>query len=453
MKIAVETHGCRLNQAEGDAMERMLIQAGHEIVAPEQAELLVLNSCTITHNADADARQRVRRAHREAPEQAIVLTGCYANSDPEQAAALPGVSLVAGNDEKDQIAQLIAQLDTQPKTPGSALVSVRSLTRKLTKSGRRVGAQRRASKLGAQRSRSRSRALLKIQDGCNYTCTFCIVPQVRGANRSYPRPLLRERFMQLQAQPSAEVVLTGVHLGTYGWDLQEKDGLERLLQELLEAPGQAWLRLGSLDPHEVRPGLLELLARYGGRRLCRHLHLPVQSGSDRILALMRRAHRSEDLRVTVPKLRQASPGLAIGTDFIVGFPGETQGDFDESYGLFESLGLDYAHVFTYSKRAGTQAASMPDQVDEAVKRKRNRQFRALSKRNWDAFAARMEGQELSGVVLRGAEKGPVVITDNYLRVRCESPKPLQSGQRVQLLVQGSSSGESQGRILEISALA
>lgn len=452
MKIAVETHGCRLNQAEGDAMERVLTQAGHEIVAPGDAELLILNSCTITHNADADARQRVRRAHRENSERKIVLTGCYANSAPEQAAALPGVSLVAGNDEKDQIAELIKGIGPGLPKPASALVSVRSLTRKLAKSGRRVGAVRAASALPAQRSAKRSRALLKIQDGCNYTCTFCIVPQVRGANRSYDRGLLRERFLELQAQPSPEVVLTGVHLGTYGWDFQEKDGLERLLEELLTAPGEAWLRLGSLDPHEVRPGLVDLLARFGGERLCRHLHLPVQSGSDKILASMRRAHRSDDLRGIIPRLRDACPDLAIGTDFIVGFPGETQADFDESYGLFESLGLNYAHVFTYSKRTGTLAATMPDQVDEEVKRKRNRQFRELSDRSWAAFAAGMEGKTLSAVVLKGQQqgtRGPVALTDNYLRVSCESERALESGERVLVEILGSTSGSCalRGRVL------
>lgn len=443
MKIAVETHGCRLNQAEGDAMEQLLVQAGHEIVASDQAELLILNSCTITHNADADARQRVRRAHRQDPTQSIVLTGCFANSAPQEAAALPGVSLVAGNDEKDQIAKLIAGLGQHPSPPSSALISVRSLTRKLAKSGRRVGAPRQASALAAQRSSHRSRALLKIQDGCNYTCTFCIVPQVRGANRSYDRALLRERFLQLQAQPSPEVVLTGVHLGTYGWDLQEKDGLERLLFDLLQAPGDAWLRLGSLDPHEVRPGLVELYARYGGQRLCRHLHLPVQSGSDKILTAMRRAHRSEDLRRIIPELRRACPDLAIGTDFIVGFPGETQADFEESYEIFASLGLDYAHVFTYSKRDGTVAADLPDQVDEAIKRKRNRQFRELSKRNWDSFAQNMQGKELSAVVLGGKSRSgePVALTDNYLRVRLPRGADVPSGRRIQIRVTRCQPGE------------
>lgn len=448
MKIAVETHGCRLNQAEADAMELALIQAGHEIVGTDEAELLVLNSCTITHNADSDARQRVRAAHRASPDQAIVLTGCFANSAPEEAAALPGVTLVAGNDEKDQIAELIASVGRGPKR-GSPLVSVRSLTRKLKKSGRSVGISRKASGLGAKRSHRRSRALLKIQDGCNYSCTFCIVPQVRGANRSYSRELLRERFLGLQAQPSPEVVLTGVHLGTYGWDFQEKDGLERLLQDLLETPGEAWLRLGSLDPHEVRPGLVELLARYGGKRLCRHLHLPVQSGSDKILASMRRAHRSDDLRAIIPKLREASPGLAIGTDFIVGFPGETQADFDESYSLFESLGLDYAHVFTYSKRAGTAAAVMPDQVDESVKRTRNRQFRELSKRNWRAFAQRLEGQELSAVSLARSKASAFgyALTDNYQRVRCEGSAAHVAGSRVRLRIVGLDGHELVGQVL------
>lgn len=431
-------------------MERVLGEAGHEIVPAEQAEILIVNSCTITHNADADARQRVRRAHRAAPSQSIVLTGCFANSDPQQAASLPGVSLVAGNDEKERIAELIEGISSPPqKRSGTALISVRSLTRKLSKSGRLVGAARKASKLPANRSQGRTRALLKIQDGCSYTCTFCIVPQVRGSNRSYERSLLKERFLQLQAQPSPEVVLTGVHLGTYGWDRQERDGLESLMAELLESEGSAWLRLGSLDPHELRPGLIELLQRHGGKRLCRHLHLPVQSGSDKILARMKRAHRSSDLREVIPKLRAASPGLAIGTDFIVGFPGEEQADFDESYSLFESLGLDYAHVFTYSKREGTVAAQMPDQVDEAVKRKRNRQFRELSARNWQAFAQRMEGQELSAVVLgRGhRQAGLTVLSDNYLRLRCESSQPPTAGRRLQVRVLPAREGELRAELL------
>lgn len=469
MRVAIETHGCRLNQAEGDSIASQLRQAGCEIVPAEQADVFILNSCTITHDADADARKRIRKAHQANPEQKLLLTGCYANSGAQEAAALPGVVAVVGNADKIDLPEVIAAIRRAPSGTGSGdgsqsgrdgplsallakvagggkggaplrkspLIAVQSLTRKLGASHKLVARERKNLPLPASASTHRTRAYLKIQDGCNYSCTFCIVPSVRGRNISHPRAELRKRFLAYKAQGVPEVILTGVHLGTYGWDFQERDALERLIAELLEIPDAPWLRLGSLDPHELRPGMVDALARFGGKGLCRHVHLPVQSGSDAILAAMRRAHRAEDLRQKVAQLRLRCPGIAVGTDVIVGFPGEDQAAFDESYALMESLKIDYAHIFRYSKREGTKAATMPRQVDGDTKKKRHAQLSELMQRRWRLFREAQEGRSCSAVILggRASKAGLRALSEHYIPLRVAAD-PSCIGQRVTLKIQG-----------------
>ena len=304
MRVAFATLGCRLNQFETDALVRAAQEAGHQVVEfAGEADLYVVNSCTITHDADADTRQLVRRAARQTPGARVVVTGCMANSDPDALAAMPEVSRVLGNREKERFFDLaLGAGDDRVHVAAADL-------------GRRL----RITRLRPAVDPRRSRAYLKIQDGCDYRCSFCIVPQVRGRSSSLPPADAIAQLEELVAAGVPEVVLTGVHLGTYGRDLQPRSDLVALLTDLVARLGPARLRIGSVDPHEVGPALIELLA--SDRRLCRHLHLPVQSGDDDVLRAMRRAHTSADLRALVPRLVAAVPGIHLGTDVIAGFPG------------------------------------------------------------------------------------------------------------------------------------
>jgi threonylcarbamoyladenosine tRNA methylthiotransferase MtaB len=389
-------------------MEAALVAAGHDIAdGPEDAEVFVLNSCTITHQADADARSQIRRAKRRNPGVRVLVTGCYANAEPEAVAAMPEVDAVLGNGEKDEL-QAVLQGMTPTDTPSAPLVQVTTLKRRKT-----------LTALTAATPRRRTRSLLKVQDGCNYRCSFCIVPQVRGNSRSLTIADVVEQARGLVEAGAPEVVLTGIHLGTYGRDLRPRVRLADLVAAVLPVLGPAdtgaRLRLSSLDPHEVDDDLIALMAEHAPQ-LCRYLHLPVQSGDPEVLRAMRRGHTAEDFAELTTKLAAKVPGVGIGTDVIVGFPGETDAAFDNTYALLRDAPVAYHHVFTYSVRKGTAAATMPDQVPPEVKAARNKALRELSHGQTDAFAARFEGQTLDAVVERGRHEFPLALTDNYVRV-------------------------------------
>ncbi|MCA9716112.1 MAG: MiaB/RimO family radical SAM methylthiotransferase, partial [Myxococcales bacterium] len=339
MRIAFTTLGCRLNQFESDALGRMARESGHEVVAPEQADVVVVNTCAITHEADADSRQRVRQVTRRRPGARVVVTGCYASASPEEVAALPGVALVVGNHEKESLIERLARLAPDAPRDAAPVVHVRPAD---------LARRRRVAALRPELAPERSRAYLKIQDGCDYRCSFCIVPSVRGRSASVPAARVAAQLDELVAAGVPEVVLTGVHLGTYGRDLEPRARLDALLtEELIPRLGASRLRLGSLDPHEVSGALIDALERHGGARLCRHLHLPTQSGDDGVLRRMRRAHTSGDLKELTGALARRVPGVALGTDVIVGFPGETDAEFERTRALLESLPLAYLHVFPF----------------------------------------------------------------------------------------------------------
>jgi len=410
VRVAFATLGCRLNQFETDALERSAREAGHEVVDfAGAADVYVVNSCTITHDADADTRQLARRAARRSPGARVIVTGCMATADPDSLAAMPEVTRVIGNREKERFLDLA--LGTGDDRVHVAAVD---LTRRL-----------RITRLRPAADPRRSRAYLKIQDGCDYRCSFCIVPQVRGRSSSLAPADAQQQLRELVAAGVPEVVLTGVHLGTYGRDLQPRSDLVALLEGLLPALGPARLRLGSVDPHEVDARLIALLA--GDRRLCRHLHLPVQSGDDGVLRAMRRAHTSADLRALVPALAAAVPGIHLGTDVIAGFPGETPAAFDATVALLESLPLASLHVFSYSERAGTVAATLPGSVRPAERLRRTRVLRALSQRMDLSFRAAQVGTDAPAVVYRARDRRSgrlVALTDNYVKVQLDGPDAL-----------------------------
>ena len=432
MRVAIKTLGCRQNQYESDALEEALQGDGHIVVSPdEEADLFIINTCTVTKEADADSRQMIRRAVRHNPSARVVVTGCYAQVAPREIAAIPGVDLVAGNAEKARLPKMIQGLGEI----GSPLIAVSDIQQART-----------FEPLPAPVGASRSRAFLKVQDGCSYRCTFCIIPETRGPNRSQPKAAALGDLRALVDAGYPEVVLTGIHLGTYGRDLPARSSIAALVAEMLEVAAPARIRLSSLDPHEVKEDLIGLFDRFGN--LCRHLHLPLQSGDDRVLKLMRRVYKADDFRRLVERLAEAVPGVAIGTDVIVGFPGEREAEFENTNRLLERLPIAYLHVFSYSQREGTVAASLPDQVPKAVRAARSFALRSLSERKWHEFRSSQVGQPLTAVVLdrRDARTGRLdALTDNYITVALDSAEGLV-GRVVDLTIEAVTERQTLGRL-------
>jgi len=410
MRIAFATVGCRLNQFETDALRGKAQTAGHEVVAFEaMADAYVINTCTITAEADADSRQLARRAVRRNPAALVAVTGCYAQAAPETVAAIPGVDLVLGNAEK---ADLLNRLAAAEK--GAAHVQVGEVRR-----------QRRIDEYGPGIDADRTRAFLKVQDGCNYRCSFCIVPAVRGANRSQPPDRVAGEVRRLHAAGFPEVVLTGIHLGSYGRDLDPPTTLEALCRRLADLPEAPRIRLSSLDPHEVRPDLIRLLAE--APRFCRHLHLPLQSGDEQVLRRMRRGHTAAQFRALVERLVAEVPGIAVTGDVIVAFPGESDRAFQNTVDLLEGLPIAGMHVFGYSPRPGTDAASFAGQLPRAVRAERSRTLRGVVAVKAQAFRRRFVGEVLEVAVLDRGEQGDVLegLSDNYLRIWFEGDASLR----------------------------
>jgi threonylcarbamoyladenosine tRNA methylthiotransferase MtaB len=402
MRIAFATVGCRLNQFETDALRGCAQAEGHQVVPFDAvAEVYVINTCTITAEADADSRRLTRQAVRRNPAAFVAVAGCYAQASPDAVAAIPGVDFVLGNGEKPQ---LFAYLQAARKN-GRACIRVGT-----------VGGRREIEEYGPGIDSDRTRAFLKLQDGCDYRCSFCIVPKVRGLNRSQRPERVLEEIRRLHAAGFPEVVLTGIHLGTYGRDLIPPTSLLELCQRIAGMKEAPRIRLSSLDPHEVGPDLIRLLAE--SSRFCRHLHLPLQSGDEQILRRMRRGHTAAQFRALVERLVAEIPGVAVTGDVIVGFPGEDNQSFQRTYELLESLPIAGMHVFSYSRRPGTDAADYPDQVSRAVKAERSKALRSLAVRKAQAFQRLFIGETLEVVVLdRDGPEGTLEgLSDNYLRV-------------------------------------
>jgi threonylcarbamoyladenosine tRNA methylthiotransferase MtaB len=442
VRFAVETHGCRLNQAETDALVEQLRGRGHEQVVVQHAQLFVLNGCAITHAADADARAAIRRARRCNPDARVVVTGCQANADPERLAAMPELDAVIGNIEK-RGPELLEMLERIAVRGGEAahnkLIAVERLTR-------RVRPEPWIMPPAAQPRRTRP--LLKIQDGCDHQCSFCIVPSVRGRSRSASFEQVSTQLGALVDAGAPEVVLTGAHLGSWGRELvgATPNGLAGLCAALLSQHARARLRLGSVDPHEVDDELCSLLAKgvdEHGAGLCQHIHLPVQSGDDGVLRTMRRGHRADDLARLLARLLGEAPEIGVGTDVIVGFPGESEAAFERSLALFEGGAIPFAHVFTWSPRRATAAAELPDRVPPDQAARRSAALRRAVARGYREFVARALDRERSAVVLRRRTPSGMLIalTDNFLRVRVDGPDSVL-GRRVRVRVLESSPGEA-----------
>jgi threonylcarbamoyladenosine tRNA methylthiotransferase MtaB len=410
-KYFVQNFGCRATQADGAALESQLAAKGLE-VAEERAgaDLVVLNTCTVTSAADDDVRQTIRRVHRENPAARILVTGCYAQRAPEELASLPGVEWVVGNSHKTQIAGLVT-LPGGGAPPGSGAPYHGNIH-----VGDIFAQHDFLSAPVEDAAGDRTRPNLKIQDGCNNRCSFCIIPFVRGRSRSAPAEQVVAQVRSMAGR-YREIVLSGINLGRWGREPGSPLRLAGLLRRLLAETAVERLRLSSVEPMDFSDDLLGLMAE--SPRIAKHVHAPLQTGSDKILRRMHRKYRPRHYADRVLKARAWMPDAAIGADVMVGFPGETDADFEDSRRFIESLPFTYLHVFTYSERPGTPAAGDAAPVPMKLRKERNRVLRELAAAKNLAFRESMVGRTLSAVTLH--ETG-TALSGNYLKVELARPR-------------------------------
>src|SRR5499425_235559 len=360
MRIAITTLGCKINQYDSAVIQSRLENTHSLVRFDEEADCYIINTCTVTDRADWEARQLVRRTKRLNPSAKVLVTGCYAQVSPEEVARIPGVDYVIGLNRMDDLLHFV-------ETPMPSLASSISVSD--------VKRERGVPVLGTRALPGHTRAFLKVQEGCNYSCTYCIIPTARGLSRSVTPREVMEQIRQLAEAGYQEIVLTGIHLGGYGQDLSPKTDLTALLEMIEDSRLIPRVRLSSLDPREVPDRLLELMA--GSDVICPHLHVCAQAGDDGILKRMRRNYDTAYYRDLLLKVREYLPEAALGSDIIVGFPGETEQQFESALEFFASLPLTYFHVFPYSERRGTAASLLSGHLPTSTKRIRGRRMRGL----------------------------------------------------------------------------
>ena len=410
----MENFGCRATQADGADIERQLRERGLERAAqPAGAQVVVLNTCTVTAAADQDVRAAIRRLHRLNPGCKILVTGCYAQRAPAEIAAIPGVSWVVGNSDKHRVGEVVhnglpggfVPLAALATAPAAQIVvdDIFAHTQLLA-----------APVFGAGSERTRPN--LKVQDGCDNRCSFCIIPSVRGQSRSLT---LADALRQVEALVAAgyrEVVISGINLGRWGRDFSPPLRFPQLVRAIVERTGLEKLRISSVEPMDWTAELIELAA--GCPRIAKHAHVPLQSGSDRVLRAMHRKYRPWHYGEKIRRIRAAMPTAAIGADVMVGFPGETDEDFEQTRALIEKLPFTYLHVFTYSERPGTRSASLPNPVPPPLARERNRVLRELAAAKKREFQRSFVGETVRAITLGVQDElATECLTDNYLKLR------------------------------------
>ncbi len=402
-KVAFTTLGCKVNQVESEALANIFRTAGYQVVDfKEYADVYLVNTCTVTHLGNRKSRQMIRRAVKTNPKGIVVVTGCYAQTAPGEVLAIPGVDLVVGTRDRNNLLELLTQVE-KSNEPINAVNNIMEAEE--------------FEELPMLQTEGRTRAFIKIQEGCNNYCSYCIIPYARGPLRSRKQDKVLEEAKTLVEQGFQEIVLTGICTGTYGRDHQAYYRLNNLLRDLSSVEGLARLRLSSVEPTDFTSEMIETISN--SKIICRHLHIPLQSGSDATLKRMNRHYTTEEYAKLLKRLKDQTPGLAITTDVIVGFPGETEEEYQETYDFIEQQDFSALHVFKFSPRKGTPAAEFPDQVPPEVKEERSRKLIELSKQKGQNFANRFLNTEaqvlveqLSSVV-EGHFEG---LTDNYLRV-------------------------------------
>ena len=387
MKIVLDTLGCKLNQAETELLARKFKEAGHTIVSSINiADIYILNTCTVTHTADAKSRQLLRKIHRKNPDTILIATGCYAQRTPDIFSRIEGVTLTISNADKMKLPEILEKHGILKKQETSAAYPYHENL---------VGL--------------RTRSYIKIQDGCSHLCSYCIVPFVRGGEKSLSADIVLKQIKNRVSDGIKEIVLTGTEIGSYN---SNGINLKKLLVSILAETGIERLRLSSLQPDEITPDLLDL---WDDHRLCPHFHLSLQSGSDSVLRRMKRRYDSDDFRETVSLLRSRLPDVAITTDIITGFPGETDEEYRATFEMCREMGFARIHVFPYSRRPGTAAATMTTQVPDNVKTQRNRNLGIFSKECAESYRQGFTGRIMD--VLWEIQSGGVWsgYTGNYIR--------------------------------------
>jgi len=422
----VHNFGCRATQADGAALECDLLGRGlSRATSAREAEVVVLNTCTVTAEADRDVRAAIRRVHRENPGCRILVTGCYAQRAPQELDGLPGVAWVVGNSHKHRVGEILR--DCHPERAAFASEGPLLPVESLSGSSIHIGdifahTELMAAPVFDGLGYDKTRPNLKVQDGCDNRCSFCIIPFVRGQSRSLRRDDVLREMDALVAAGFREVVISGINLGRWGRDLEAAIPFEALVGAILEHTAVERLRLSSIEPMDWTDELIGLVA--GSPRIARHAHVPLQSGSDRILRRMHRKYRPWHYEDRIRRIRAAMPTAAIGADVMAGFAGETEAEFEENRQFIASLPFTYLHVFTYSARPGTPAADMQGQLPVEIRRERNRILRELAAEKKKEFMQSLVGQTVSTITLSVVEDGRTEsLTDNYQKLWLEGALP------------------------------
>ncbi len=401
-KVAFYTLGCKVNHYESEAMMDQFKQSGYEIVDfDKKADIYIIHSCTVTNQAASKSRKYARRAKRRNPHSIVVMVGCYPQVFPAEVEDVEEVDYILGTEGKSNIVNLIENKDED-----NYLQSIKKRSQFSNYEDIRV-----------YELRETTRANIKIQEGCNQFCSYCIIPYARGPLRSRSEGSIINEVRELAAANIREIVLTGIHLGGYGTDLNNDQSLDRLIDKLLDLDYNFRIRLSSIEVTEITDRLIELMA--GEERLCSHLHIPLQSGSDKILEDMNRPYNVDEFNTIVKNIRNKVADIGISTDVIVGFPGESDSGFEDSYQLIEKLEFSRLHVFPYSRREGTAAAKMKDQVHGNKKKKRSKRLRDLNKRLMLDFQKKFINSEREVIIEEKRDYNTNMLTgytDNYIRV-------------------------------------
>ena len=438
--FSIENFGCRATEADAAALRRELLARGLTLTGEQaSADVVVLNTCTVTAAADSQAREAVRKIHRANPQARIVVTGCYAQRAPEELAAINGVAWVIGNSHQAEIPEIVRGLGAREASTDFVPVAeleddpmslARAPAKILTGD---IFAQSTVQIAPATlMAGDRTRPILKIQDGCNNRCSYCVIPFVRGRSRSLPPDAVVREAQMLCAAGAKEIVLSGINLGSYGRDLVPRAALADVVQRILAETQLEQLRFSSIEPQDITEDFVALVA--SSERLARHFHVPLQSGCDRILRAMHRWYRTEHYAERVNLIRRLLPDAAIGADVIVGFPGETDAEFRATFEFIERLPLTYLHVFSFSTRPGTAAAALSDAVPLQTIRERARALRELAGRKSAAFRASLFGSTMRALTLaRGGDDWTEALSGNYLKLRIAGRHPANEWHEVSVV--------------------
>ncbi len=461
-RVAFESLGCKLNYAETVQIEKEFRQRGFEVVDPSaSADVFVINTCTVTQSADSDCRQIVRRALRSSPDAFVVVTGCYAQGKPEEVANIDGVDLVLGAKEKFHLFDFVDGFskshhngdDPQANYHGRVFVSpIEDLVEFGAADSAVDNARLRAETPASSETLSadthsgvqvRTRAFLKIQDGCDYNCSYCTIPRVRGKSRSPSISFVVDEARQIAAAGFKEVVLSGVNVGDYG----SRDGrsLLELLKTLEQVDGISRYRISSIEPNLLSREIVKFMS--SSPKFCKHFHIPLQSGADEVLKRMRRRYNTGQYKEIVGYVRELMPEAGIGADVIVGFPGETNEIFEKSMNFIENLSLSYLHVFSYSEREGTASAGFGGNVDPRVKRKRSELLRMISTKKRYEFNRQFVGKITKVLAEEEVKNGKIYgFTSNYIRVEMDA-NPMHVNEISDVLITGVSDNTALGQVI------